>query len=94
MAVTVVDKTVTLTAEGDEWPQPAVIKSIHWVGATTVGHLLEISQSDTIGDNTKKIYTDVAAGQNYVSRSLVERHYPFGFEITDLDSGEVQVVIE
>lgn len=94
MAVTVVDKTITLTAQSDEFELPVVIKSIHWIGATTAGHLLEISQSSTIGDNTKVIYSDVAAGANYVSRTLIEDYYPFGIEITDLDSGTVQIVIE
>ena len=92
MAVTIADKTITFTAQSDEFPNPIVIKSIHWIGATTAGHLLEIAQSSTLGDNSKVIYSDVAAGANYVSRSLIEKYYPFGIEITDLDSGTVQVI--
>lgn len=94
MAVTVVDKTVIFTAQDDEFAGPITIKSISWVGATTAGHLLSVGQSGTIGDNTKEIYSDVAAGANYVSRSLVEKHYPFGMEIIDLDSGTIEVVME
>lgn len=94
MAVTVVDKVVTMTAQDDEFPVPCVIKSISWIGATTVGHLLELSQSATLGDNTKAIYTDVAAGANYVSRTLIEQSFPHGFELTDLDSGTVQVILK
>ena len=93
MAVTVVDKTISFSAQSDEFPLPIVIKSIHWIGASTAGHLLEISQSSTLGDNTKVIYRDEAAGSSYVSRSLIEKYYPFGIEITDLDSGVVQVVM-
>lgn len=92
MAVSVNDKTIIFTAQGDEFPNPIVIKSIHWTGATTAGHLLAIAQSSTIGDNTKVIYRDESPGANYVSRSLIEEYYPFGVEITDLDSGEVQIV--
>lgn len=94
MAVTVVDKTITMTAEDDSIDIPLVIKSISWIGATTGGHLLEIGQSSVLGDNTKVIYEDVAAGANYVSRTLVEKYYPFGVELTDLDSGTVQIVME
>jgi hypothetical protein len=94
MSVTVVDKTITMTAQSDEVVIPIVIKSIHWIGAVSAGHLLEIAQSSTIGDNTKVIYSDVAAGPNYVSRSLVEKYYPFGIELTDLDSGTIQIIME
>ena len=94
MAVTIADKTITFTAQSDEWADPIVIKSIHWIGATTAGHLLAIAQSSTSGDNTKVIYQDVAAGANYVSRTLIEEYYPFGVEITDLDSGSVQIIIK
>jgi len=40
------------------------------------------------------LYNDVAAGANYVSRTLEEIHCPHGIEITDLDSGTVQVVYQ
>lgn len=94
MAVSIADKTITFSAQGDEYVGPIVIKSIHWIGATTAGHLLEIAQSSTNGDNTKIIFKDEAAGANYVSRALIEEYYPFGIEITDLDSGTVQVIIK
>lgn len=94
MALTVVDKTLTFTAQDDQFPLPIVIKSIRWIGATTAGHLLEIGQSSTIGDETKVIYTDVADAANYENTRLIEVYYPFGIQITDLDSGQVEVIIK
>lgn len=94
MAVTVVGKTITLTAQGDEVALPLVIKSIHWYGATTAGHLLQIGESDTLGDPANEIYHDEAAGANYVSRSLIEKYYPKGIELQDLDSGAVDIIYE
>lgn len=92
MAVTVNGKTIIMTAQGDEFPEPIVIKSIHWIGATTAGHLLEIEESSTLVASPAPIYNDEAAGANYVSRSLIEAYYPNGIEITDLDSGEVNII--
>lgn len=94
MAVTVNGKTIVLTAQDDAVNMPIVIKSIHWVGATTAGHLLEIEESSTLVASPAPIYTDAAAGANYVSRSLIEKHYPFGLKVTDLDSGTVYVIYE
>lgn len=94
MAVSVNGKTIIFTAQGDEFAQPIVIKSIHWTGATTAGHLLEIAESSTIGDNSKVLYRSVADAANFVDRQLIEVHYDKGLEITDLDSGEVQVIYE
>ena len=94
MAVTSAGKTITLTAEDDEYPLPSVIKSISWIGATTAGHLLAIGESAALGTPAKTIYSDRANAANYVSRQLIETYYPFGFRLTDLDSGVVQVVIQ
>jgi hypothetical protein len=93
MAVTVTGKTIVLTAQGDQWDNPIIIKSIHWIGATTAGHLLEIKESPVLETGTPgTIYKDEAAGANYVSRALIEKYYHNGFEITDLDSGAVHVI--
>lgn len=91
MAVSVADKTLTFTAQGDQYPGPIVVKSISWTGVTTIGHLLAIAQSSTLGDNSKVLYKDEASNANYVNKKSIELHYPRGIEITDLDSGEVQV---
>lgn len=93
MAVSIQDKVITLTEEDDAVALPLTIKSIVWREATTAGHLLAIAQSDTLGDNTKVIYQDVAPGANYLSHRLIELHFPFGIEITDLDSGEVDIYL-
>lgn len=93
MAVTVNGKTIILAAQDDEVAMPLVIKSIHWVGATTAGHLLEIEES-TLVASPAPIYTDAAAGSNYVSRALIEKSYPNGIKVTDLDSGTVYVIYE
>ena len=93
MAVTTADRTITLTAEGDRIDNSIAILSIHWVGATTAGHLLEISQSSALVGSPGVIYQDEAAGANYVGRAHIDAFYPGGLEITDLDSGVVQVVI-
>lgn len=90
MAVTVVDKVITMTAQNDEIAEPIDVKSLRWTGATTAGHLLEISQSSA-GDITKRIYSSVAAGSNYVEESLKELRFPFGLRLTDLDSGQVDI---
>jgi len=93
MAVTIADKTITLTAQGDSVDESISILSIHWIGATTTGHLLEISQSSALVGSPGVIYSDHAAGANYVSRSYIDAFYPNGIEITDLDSGVVQIVV-
>lgn len=93
MAVTVTGKTIVLTAQGDQVDLGVDIKSIHWIGATNAGHLLEIKDSPVLETGTPgTIYKDEAAGANYTSRSLIEKYYPKGFEITDLDSGAVHVI--
>lgn len=92
MAVSVNGKTIIMTAQSDKWSAPIVIKSIHWVGATTAGHLLEIEESSDLVTSPAPIYNDEAAGANYVSRALIEAYYPNGVEITDLDSGEVNII--
>lgn len=91
MAVTVNSKTIRMTAEGDEWLDPIRIKTISWIGATGATHLLEISESSNAA-SPGVIHSDEAAGSSYVSRTLVEEMYPFGIEITDLDSGYVEIV--
>lgn len=92
MAVTVSGSTIRLTAQGDEFALPIVVKSIFWTGATTAGHLLELAESSTLGSTSNVIYRSVADAANYVDRSLIERYYPNGIEVTDLDSGEVQII--
>ena len=94
MAVSVNGKTVVLTAQNDEFPMPIVIKRIDWVNATSIGHLLAVSESSTLGDNTKQIYRDSASTTEYTNGALIETYYPRGVEITDLDSGVVLIVME
>lgn len=92
MAVTVQGSTIRMTAEADEVSIPLVIKSIQWTGATVAGHLLEITEDSTLGSTSARLHFDEAAGANYVSSKLIERYYPKGIRLNDLDSGEVLVI--
>ena len=92
MAVTVQGSTIRMTAQADEVSMPLVVKSFHWSGATTVGHLLEITEDSTLGSTSNRLHADSAAGANYQGIKLMERYYPKGIRLNDMDSGEVFVV--
>ncbi len=67
-------------------PNGCRVKSIHWVGGTTAGHLLEIQ--DAAGNH---LYGSQAAGQYNEIESITDRNWPTGFKVTTLDSGYVDV---
>lgn len=92
MAVTVVGSTIIMTAQGDKFSMPCTIKRIDWTRVTSSGHLLELAESSDIGDNTKVFYRDVADVNNYSHGRLLERYYPKGVEVTDMDSGQILLV--
>lgn len=92
MAVSVAGSVITMTAQGDKVSMPLKIKSMHWIGATTQGHLLNVTESSDIVTSPGSVHKDDAAGADYVGRSLYERYAPHGIEIEDMDSGQLQVV--
>lgn len=93
MAVTVSSRVAHLTAEGDELAYPLIVKTIRWVGATTAGHSLILTESST-GTTTKEIYESVAAGANTVEETLKEMTFTHGLRVGTLDSGEVWVYLK
>lgn len=66
---------------------PVKIKSIRWVGATTAGHQLVITNFN----DTDRIFASVADGANFLDEILIEDGCKDGFKVTTLGSGVVYV---
>ena len=62
------------------------IKSIRWVKATTAGHEVRIE-----APNGDLLWRSVAGGSNNVEESITSRHWPNGFAVVTLQSGELDI---
>lgn len=61
---------------------PVKVKHVRWVGATTAGHEVVITNFN----DTDEIWRSVADGDNYIDEILVEDWWKDGFKVS-IDSG-------
>lgn len=80
------------TSAGSQITDPVAVYRIRWVGATTPGHELILTES-TAGDRNRQVFRTIAAGSEYVEESSVLEHVPLrkGIRIQTMGSGQLWI---